>query len=242
MRLLVTRPIEDQDQTLEALKARGLEGVCAPVMVVDRIKGALPLPADAWQGLIITSRNSLRMLSEEELAPLKGLALFCVGRKTAELACNLGFRNLVHVQGRLEGLAEVIVQRCNPAGGAFLYLSAVHRTGHLEKELMEQGFSCHLHRLYETCAVAHFSEVIRHAIQDGFIDGVLLYSARTAQIFMDLVERDNLTQFAQDLRYYCLSKAVAAPVEARGYPLVVAETPNETSLLVCVQNDHNYLR
>lgn len=240
MRLLVTRPIEDQDQTLKALEAKGMSGLSAPVMEVERVCGTVP--NERWQGLIVTSRNGLRMLNDEELAPLKGLALFCVGRKTAELARSLGFENLIHIQGQITGLADVISDASDPKAGPFLYLSGVHRTGQLDQDLADRGFSCHLQPIYETRPVAHFSSVIREAVQEGFIDGVLLYSARSTQIFLDLIDRDNLTQYAANLRYYCLSRAVAAPLEARGYPLVVAEMPNEASLLVCAQNDHNYLR
>ncbi|MCV6546508.1 MAG: uroporphyrinogen-III synthase [Cohaesibacter sp.] len=240
MNLLVTRPLEDQEQTLSALKELGLTGLSAPVMVVKRVAGSLPV--QPWQGVIVTSRNSLRLLSEQELAPLKGLALFCVGRKTADFARGIGFDNVKHVQGRIAGLADVILHSCQPQARPFLYLSGVHRTGFLEAELAASGFVCHLEAVYETCAVEHFSAEVKDAVQQGFIDGVLLYSARTTEIFMDLIDRDGLRDFAKGLRYYCLSQAVADPIAARGYSFVVAQSPNERSLLASAQNDHNYLR
>ncbi|MCT4655660.1 MAG: uroporphyrinogen-III synthase [Cohaesibacter sp.] len=240
MRLLVTRPSEDQDQTCQALAEMGIEPVSAPVMSVAF--QPLVLPQKAWQGVIFTSRNGLRSLDKAQLSSLLDVPVFCVGRKTAQLAKELGFETISRVQPQASGFADCLAGELSPDAGPLLYITGLHRSGQIDIDLRKRGFEVTLLEAYETKPIARFSDDVRRAIQDGFIHGVLLYSARTAQLFLNLLERDNLTQKAADLTFYCLSQAVAAPIGEKNYPLVVANAPNEASLLACAENGHNYLR
>ena len=62
MRVLVTRPAEDAEETAAELVARGHEPVIAPLVDIRFVEGP-PLELDSVQAVLATSRNGVRALS-----------------------------------------------------------------------------------------------------------------------------------------------------------------------------------
>ena len=87
MRLLVTRPADQAEQTAQKLRALGHWPIVAPVLEVAPT-GA-PLPEGAFDIVLATSVQALAGFSptSEHLA----LPLACVGEKTANAARTAGF-------------------------------------------------------------------------------------------------------------------------------------------------------
>ena len=239
LKLLVTRPLEDQEQTLTALAELGLVGLSSPVMEARRL--AFSLPKEDWQAVVVTSRNGLRMLDDEQLQQVRHHPLFCVGGKTSALANELGFDDIRFVSSDVKELAQVCERALVPDAGPLLYLTARHRTGRLGDALDNIGVCYSLLELYEMVAIERLDDAALAAIKDGSLGGVLLFSRRTAELFVALIDRYHLHSHAQKLTFFCLSSAVASPILQRGYPLVVASAPNEHSLLACAKKGDNYL-
>jgi len=63
------------------------------------------------------------------------------------------------------------------------------------------------------------------------LDAVLHYSPRSAANFVALAEKAGQAAALRRLHHYCLSVAVAAPLEAAGATTEVAATPDEMALL-----------
>lgn len=238
MRVLVTRPQADQAQTLSALADLGLSGLSCPVLDVDWLDFAIPL--EPWQAVVATSRNGLRALAAEDLASLVSVPLFVVGRKTEILAVELGFRQVSPASRDAAHLGQGSLGQLSAEAGPILYLTARHRSGNLVEELEQAGFGVHLVELYQTKAVDRWPEDIIQNIKNRQLGGVLLYSARTARLFVERLDQYGLDDAATNLTFFCLSPAVASVLSERDYPLVVAEAPNEASLLASVRNAHNY--
>ena len=115
MKILVTRPEIDQQQTIKALETLGLEGIASPVMEIVPLP--FSLPDDIWQALVVTSRNGLRMVAGDQLERLKGLPLYCVGNRTADLAHALGFAKIVVVAPNVCCVEKAADSRDEPAKG-----------------------------------------------------------------------------------------------------------------------------
>nr|WP_321442793.1 uroporphyrinogen-III synthase [uncultured Cohaesibacter sp.] len=239
MRILVTRPALDQDQTCKALRALGIEPLSAPVMVAEALD--FSLPEQSWQAVVVTSRNGLRMLERAQVAQLGQRPLYCVGTKTESLARALGFQTIEMRAPDLADLTPALVSRLAPQGGPILYLTGRHRTGSLKDTLEAAGLSVAQVETYVMVASKALPDDICDAIGQGAIDGVLLYSKRSSQLFLSIAREHGLEAKLGGLTFYCLSPAIATLIEDAGYPLVVADAPNEKSLLASLKKGRNYL-
>jgi uroporphyrinogen-III synthase len=65
----------------------------------------------------------------------------------------------------------------------------------------------------------------------GTLDGVLHFSKRSAETYIDCAERAGILERALKPLHYCLSRQVAAPLGAVGAPTQVAPRPEEAALI-----------
>ena len=177
------------------------------------------------------------MLDERQLSLLRSLPLHCVGGRTEELARALGFSSLASVATDVEHLISHLQSILIPEDGTLLYLTGVHRSAALADRLGASGFEVESIETYEMVARCQLPEVVIKAIQERALAGVLLYSARTARLFLSLIRAYQLQNDLQDVRFYCLSEAIALVVKLAGFVAVAAEKPHEKALLACVKGD-----
>jgi len=69
-------------------------------------------------------------------------------------------------------------------------------------------------------------------LTSGTLDGVLLFSPRTAELFVKLAAAAGVEEACRSLVAYCLSQAVADNAKALPFlRVMVASKPNQRSLL-----------
>ena len=238
MRLLVTRPQPDADAQAEKLKALGHEVIAAPLLEVEFLEFS-PLPLDAAQALIATSRNGLRALaSSPELQAMLKLPLYAVGKATADLARDLGFNEIHSGQGTAEELLPLIASECDPAAGALLHLAGERQAFDLKTALEDKKFKVEQPVVYRVLLADSFAEGAREALGKGTLDGVILMSPATAQTYVALVDASDLRHRAMGLTYFCLSHAVAEPLTAYDDARVlIAGRPSEDDLLALIGHE-----
>ncbi|MEI9987444.1 MAG: uroporphyrinogen-III synthase [Aliidongia sp.] len=135
-------------------------------------------------------------------------------------------------EGDVEALARLIERERKPEDGALLHISGAVRAGNLAEVLSAKGYSVQHVALYEAVAASALGAETRSAIGDGSLDGVLLFSPRTAKHFAELVAAAGLVEETRRLQAWCLSRAVAealAPLPLAA--LHVAPEPTQASLL-----------
>ena len=89
--------------------------------------------------------------------------------------------------------------------------------------------------LYESKAAESLPEAARTALRDGTLDGVVLYSPRTARTFETLVAAAGLGESLQRLRLFALSDNVARATQAAWGARSVARQPDQQALLDVVR-------
>jgi uroporphyrinogen-III synthase len=230
MRLLVTRPMPDAVRQAERLKALGHEVFPAPMLEVQFLDTALP-SLTVMQALIATSRNALRALEAgRKLADAHKLPLFAVGKATAELARDLGFREVYQGPGRAEALPLLIGSHCATGDGALLHLAGERLGYDVKGALEKQGFAVTRCVLYATRAADSLGDA-HDALASGALDGVILMSPATAQSYVTLVGAHGLEQAAAKLTHFCLSQNVAdALAVLDGARMLIAKSPSEDDL------------
>lgn len=234
MRLIVTRPAEDAAPLCRWLAAAGHEPILSPLLEIRPVAD-LSMPARDYQAVLITSANGARALAgRPEMERLKPLHVLAVGRASAEAAREAGFGQVEEAGGDVAALARMALETLSPQEGPLLYVSGAVATGDLASTLAAAGFDVDRVIAYEARAAEALPEPCAAALEAGRAEGVLLYSPRTARIWVSLVEAAGLAPAAARVVHYCLSGNVAAAVRdgiADDVPLQVASRPDEFALL-----------
>jgi uroporphyrinogen-III synthase len=238
MRLLVTRPQPDAGAQAEKLAALGHEVIAAPLLEVEFLEFS-PLPLDAAQALIATSRNGLRALaSSPELQAALKLPLYAVGKATADLARELGFNEIHQGPGTTEELLPLIASECEPGAGALLHLAGERQAFDLKTALEDKKFKVEQPVIYRVHLADSFAKSAREALGKSALDGVILMSPATAQTYVALVDAAGLRHMAMRLTYFCLSHAVAEPLLVLDGALVlISSSPSEDDLLALIGHE-----
>lgn len=232
MKLLVTRPEEDSAPLADALSALGHEAVLAPLLDIRFLEDA-ELPEAAWQALLVTSANGVRALvRHDHAASLLSLPVLAVGPASADAARAAGFAKVEAAGGDVGSLAEHVAKALDPAAGPLLHVAGSAVAGDLAGMLEARGFSLTRAVLYEARLASELPEAARAALEEGTLDGVLLYSPRTARAFASLVREAGLEARVMGLAAYCLSAAVAEALdELPGLTVKIAREPDQAALI-----------
>ena len=219
IRMLVTRPEPDASETAGRLRALGIEAIVQPLLIAETLRTTLPA-ADGFAALAVTSANALRALHDRgELPRFLRLPLFAVGDRTAALAREFGFAEVVSARGNIDDLVRLLAK----AGidGPILYPAARQQSGDLAKALAPYGVMVITAPVYAMNPVSSLNVADVHAI--------LFYSRRTAHTFAALA--GDFTNKA-GIGMLCLSEAIAEPLLAAHFVRVsLADHPSEDAMM-----------
>jgi uroporphyrinogen-III synthase len=233
MLLLVTRPLPDAEGTARRLRTLGHEVLVQPFL---RIVFAPPVRDLAEPAaLIITSRNALRAVQGwPQAAAWRDRPLYAVGKATAQAATAAGFRDVRVGGGDAAALTETIKEDLVPESGPLFYPAARQRTGGLTETLEAAGYTMMTLETYRAEAVTQLDAAVGKAIAERRLDGVLLYSRRTAEAFRTAVANAGLRSSLADLTFYVLSPDIGAALEGAGAAVQWPERPEEDLLLALI--------
>ena len=232
MRLLLTRPSEDAEHLAALLRQRGHEPVLAPLMEL-RIHAGDVLPLDGVQAILATSANGIRALVTRTAR--RDVPIYAVGPQTEESARKAGFAIVHNADGDAGTLVELVAATARSENGALFHAAGAETAGHVRARLEVLGFRVDSPVLYEMVAPAILPLAAREVLSQGRLDGVLLFSPRSATIFAGLVADSGLAPACRSLDAYCISKATAEALGGLVFRRVhVAGAPNQDAMLALI--------
>jgi len=233
VRLLLTRPEPDAQRTAAALRAQGHEVIVAPLLRIAPVADA-PIGAGPWAAILITSANAAHALAAHaRTAELRTLPVFAVGRRSADAMAAAGFAEVTSADGNVGDLARLVAARLQPAA-RLLYLAGEDRSGDLAGDLRAHGFAVETAVIYRAIAAPSLPPAAAQALAGG-VDGVLHFSRRSAEVFVEAARAAGLLESALRAVHFCLSAATAEPLaQAGAADSRVAERPNEAVLLALI--------
>jgi uroporphyrinogen-III synthase len=230
VRLLVTRPEPDGERTAQGLRACGHDVLLAPLMRMEAIDFALG--DGAYSAVVMTSANAARAIAAHSAcARLTTLPAFTVGRHTADAVRAAGFGDVTSADGDRSDLTRLLAARLPDKRQPVLYLAGEDRSG----DLALASVTVHTVVVYRTVAAERFPPEAAEALAQGEIDGVLHFSRRSAQAYVDCARHAGDRALAP--RHFCLSRQVSEPLAAAGAGgISIAPRPEEAALLSLVDD------
>ena len=200
----------------------------APLLRLESVAADLGPPCGA---VAITSANAIEAIAQHpRRAELLALPVFVVGQRTAEAARAAGFAAVASANGNQHDLARLIAARYS-TDAPLLYLAGEDRAGDLAGDLKAEGVRMLTAVVYRAARAEAFPPDAAEALSTGRLDGVLHFSRRSAETYLDCADKAGIVQPALDLAHYCLSRQVAEPLAAAGAPRIrVATRPEEATL------------
>lgn len=241
-RVLVTRPAADAAPLAQAITARGGEPLCEPLLDIDFINQSVDLTGVA--ALVFTSANGVRAFARN--AGRRDFPVYAVGGVTAQTARNAGFTHVSAAGGDVASLVALLRDNVDPSQGRLLHVAGRHVAGDLQGLLTADGFDVTRAVLYHATAAERLSPAARMLLRhgDGVHNGatVVLYSPRTARIFLELALREGLAAAMGNCAALCLAPAVMRAAVAGGKGAggywgmsAVAAAPDPSALLEALE-------
>jgi uroporphyrinogen-III synthase len=222
MRLLVTRPSEDAQALKAKLEALGHEVIPSPLLCIEP-REPVQIPSADYQLVALTSANAIRCLAGNRLLDrLRHLPVLTVGPQTAAAARQAGFRRITEAGGDGVGLAHHIIAHMKSEAGPLLYLSGLDTASDFAGRLQRAGFAVTRVIVYKARPATAL------AAEAASAQGVLLYSPRSARLWLDLALKHDVP--ANVMIHFCLSPNIAA-ILPDGFARRVAARPDEAALL-----------
>jgi uroporphyrinogen-III synthase len=221
IRVWVTRASPGAEETAARLRNLGFEPVAAPLLRL-RATGEGPIDLTGVAALAFTSANGVAAFAAR--SDERGLPVYAVGEATARAARSRGFGAVVSADGDVAALAAAIAAH-GPLAGAVLHAAPREAAGDLAGDLRSRGVPARAETVYESLAAPIDA---RLAALARSVEAVLLHSPKAAAILAELLARHP----APGLTAFCLSPAVAAPLDGAGLAAIaVAARPEERALL-----------
>jgi len=206
LQVLVTRAQDDAEPLAMLLDARGHQALIDPMLIIESVDGP-ELDVGGVQALLVTSANGARALAQR--TPERQLRVLTVGDASARVAREAGFKAVESAGGDVDDLTGLATACLKPEAGAVLHAGGNQVAGDLGGNLERAGFVYRREVIYEAHPAAALAEATKTALVVGIIGGVLLYSPRTAAIFVELVQTADLATTLESVVAYCLSPTVA---------------------------------
>ncbi len=236
---LITRPSTEAAKTAERLSFMGVDSFIEPLLNIEFLTNAekifSPLMRGKPQAVITTSGNGILALNKFNCP--KEISLYTVGSDSTEIAKSCGFTNITSASGGVDSLIQLISKKIKPLSGYLIYISAETTSKDLPGALQENGFEVHNIVAYKANPVPAFSQECLNHIKYKVFDCVLFFSKRTTETFLDLIDKNNLSELVKDLRYICLSENVSEPLKKRSFNnIMIAKNADSDSLLELINN------
>ena len=233
MRLLVTRPEPDAGETADRLAAMGHEVVRQPMLriLLEPQPEALPDPA----ALIATSRNGIRALAGwPAAADWRARPLFVTGAGTAAEAAAAGFADIRPGGADATALATRIAREMTTEAGPLLHVAGRDRTAALEAALRAAGHDLRIVEGYRAEAVTALDPAVAAALREGRIDGVLIFSGRTAAAFRAAAEAAGIAGPLAATTVYAISGQAVEPLRPVARDIRIAANPDFDGIAVMI--------
>ena len=234
MRILVTRPLEENRRLLQLLQKEHFQCDAAPLLDIQSTPAG-HLPPNI-QAVVVTSINAARRLKDWNVS--MNAPTFAVGRQSAKVLEEAGYTNIQHTEGGAEVLLEKLLQDLSPDQGMVVHAAGDVVRVDIAERLKEKGFSAQRVVLYHAIPTPSLPHDVQERLKSEEYSYITFFSPRTAEVFWQAVNSAKIpVSCVADTTAVCMSNAVAQAVHAQVWKEVrVGADPTLESLVACLRS------
>ena len=166
-----------------------------------------PVDAKKYDAFIFTSANSIRNLKLKNENTSK--ICFCVGAITEKILRLNGYNNTISAGGTVNALKNIIfnsdkIDKKKPIA----YFCGDYISSNLDTELKNEGFQVDKIINYTSEKITNLNEENKKIINNHPPDIIFIYSKRSAESFIEIVNKYSLNGLMTESRVLCISEKV----------------------------------
>ena len=207
MNIFITRPLIDAEDLMGKIFSLGHKIIHIPTLKISSAK-AEPVDANQYNAFIFTSANAVRNL--KVINQDKSKLCFCVGAINEKIARMSGYNNTVSAGGTVNALKNLIISsnQINEKS-KIAYFCGDNVSYDLDLELKKEGVKTKKIINYTAEKITDLNEENKKIILSHPPDIIFVYSARSAESFIEIVKNHSLYPLMTGSQVMCISKNVA---------------------------------
>ena len=207
MNILITRPLIDAEDLMEKFFSLGHKIIHIPTLKISPVKTEL-IDSIQYDAFIFTSANAIRNL--KVIKQDKSKLCFCVGAITEKIARISGYNNTVSAGGTVNALKNLIISSNQiNENSKIAYFCGDNISYELDAELKRESIKTKKIINYSSEKITDLNEENKKIISSHPPDIIFVYSARSAESFIEIVKKYSLYPLMTDSKVMCISKKVA---------------------------------
>tara|TARA_B100001093_G_scaffold438412_1_gene437765 strand:- start:246 stop:950 length:705 start_codon:yes stop_codon:yes gene_type:complete len=207
MNILITRPLIDAEDLMGKFFSLGHKIIHIPTLKISYTK-IEPIDSNQYNAFIFTSANAIRNLKVNKQD--KNKLCFCVGAITEKIARMSGYNNTISAGGTVNALKNLIISSSQiNEKSKIAYFCGDNISYDLDLELKREGIKTNKIINYTSEKITDLNEENLKIISIHPPDIIFVYSARSAESFIEIVKKYSLYPLMTGSKVMCISKKVA---------------------------------
>ncbi|MEC7088364.1 MAG: uroporphyrinogen-III synthase [Pseudomonadota bacterium] len=228
MKLIITRPLADSKRMQNYFELRGVECLINPLLEISYEKRSINF--SNYDRVLLTSRHAVRSLVNKSLTFSKKKVHAC-GRSTYAEVREFAPENEYIFHESVNDLVDAFRSSTPIDDSKMLYLRGRDVTVDLKS--IFQGTNIQIEDSVEYIARKKilFNKEALEEFNSGRQISVIIFSLRTAEIFLEALKKYNLGNKTSIIMAYCISKNIASMLQVKGIQSKILTEPTEDAIL-----------
>ena len=228
MNILITRPLIDSEDLMGKFFSLGHKIIHIPTLKISSMK-VEPVDVNKYNAFIFTSANAIRNL--KVIKQDKSKLCFCVGAITEKIARMSGYNNTISAGGTVNALKNLIISSSQiNEKSKIAYFCGDNVSYDLDLELKREGIKTNKIINYISEKITDLNEENKKIISGHPPDIIFVYSARSAESFIEIVKNYSLYPLMTGSKVMCISKKVAGIFSINNWKKVKVFNPGDELL------------
>jgi uroporphyrinogen-III synthase len=229
MNILITRPLIDAEDLMGKFFSMGHKIINIPTLKISKAN-IDQINFDNYDVFIFTSANAVRNILTTNHDNKKKLC-FCVGSITEKIARQSGFLNTISAGGNVNALKNLILNSKEVTKNTKIaYFCGDNISSDLDLDLIKEGLRIKKIINYLSEKITDLNNENKKILKKHPPDVILVYSARSAQSFIEIVKNYTLYPIMTESTVMCISKKVAEIFKIDGWKKIKIFNPGDELL------------
>ena len=224
MSILITRPYHLGINSQNKISKLGKKSLLIPLIKIKYLN--IEISDSNYDYIVVTSQNAIATFRNNLW--MKDKYILVVGGEKKELLLQENYKKILICEENVSGLIDNIYKKISIASN-ILYICGDHLSYDLEGSLKSNSYNITSKVVYTSDAITELSKNEIAQINE-VVEIVMLYSPRTAKIFVDLALKYNLytrNKIAISISNKCANNIV----KLQWMGVKIASSPNEIKML-----------